>query len=230
MTKMYLRNNQAMFDNNPSQQERIKTFKTWQVPLYMPIMYNKVEWLITALEIDPFDSEKIFWIDSGFTHVGHIGNVPFNKTNMYEPFQLWSQNTWTFEYMWWENNVLFHYRRDPLYLNYSVSHDHYGVGGWYGGRKDSVMMLRNLIQNTNRMLLEREGTLSDEAAYTLAQYRYPQAIFTGFLMNDSRNLNISLNPDLKHQRLLSHTVMQHFGVKMGAGSEAVDEKKEEENE
>jgi len=141
---------------------------------YNPLVMSKMFLLHDASLLDPFNSEKLYWIDAGLTNTVNVGyftrdNVLNKMKNLFDKFMfiVFPYNA--------ENEVHgFDYKKMCDYTKMKT--EFVSRGGFFGGTKEkiadlNVLYYQLLIDTLNKNLM---GT--EESIFTIMTYLYPSMI------------------------------------------------------
>ena len=122
------------------------------------------------------------------------------------------QNSWIWRKVGWTDR----YTSTDMQMTYiqrQVYNDFKILGGFYGGRKESVLPMYDLILNFVRVMVEQGFVPTDEAVFSLLAWRYRLAIHSALIVQiDPMRSGFMLNSQLKHQRSLTNQLQRNFTV------------------
>ena len=153
------------------------------LPEYNVIQYSKFGWLEDAIRENPFDSEYFFWMDAGISRF-------FLDTHVHQPYPSTP------------NNIIigsnYKFIIQPRYdlTTYNINEDFIWTaenllkGTMFGGRKDIVLKIGNLVENVfNEEMLNKNNVNNEQLALALVYKNNPELFH---LINDDRRYHLIL--------------------------------------
>lgn len=132
-------------------------------PLYNTIMYNKVNFLKEAAEIDPYGSDYFFWADLGAfrKEIEHYQNIdwPINAKFFTDKINFFSHAGWNYNI---DNQQ-----------NYFTSQSRVIHGGYFIVPKDKINFFKNKVDEVIEEILSNGYIGSDEKIFDLICKRDP---------------------------------------------------------
>jgi hypothetical protein len=139
-----------------------------KLPEYNIIQYSKFHYLQMAIEENPFQSSSFFWMDAGCSRFF----MDVNLSSVYPSKSI-------FEYL--ENNPnkfivqkrddLFHYPIDDEFI---WKADNLLYGTMFGGRKDIVLRIADLVENVFcKKMLEKQNVNNEQLALAIVWKEHP---------------------------------------------------------
>ena len=187
-TKFVLRDVSWFKQNEYSQKiENIRTNPNWynqvgwlkestqaRLEMYNPIVMSKMFLLHDAMLIDPFNSEKLYWIDAGLANTVSIGY--FSNDNVLEKIDS-IYNKFLFICFPYEANTEVHGFDYQKMCEYSKTKtDFVCRGGFFGGPKSKISEMNGLYYNLLIHTLDRNLMGTEESLFTILTYQYPSLV------------------------------------------------------
>jgi hypothetical protein len=187
-TKFVLRDVSWFKQNEYSQKiENIRTNPNWynqvgwlkestqaRLEMYNPIVMSKMFLLHDAMLIDPFNSEKLYWIDAGLANTVSMGY--FSNDNVLEKIDL-IYNKFLFICFPYEANTEVHGFDYQKMCEYSKTKtDFVCRGGFFGGPKSKISEMNGLYYNLLIHTLDTNLMGTEESLFTILTYQYPSLI------------------------------------------------------
>jgi len=145
-----------------------------KLELYNPLVMSKMFLLNDAKILDKFNSEKLYWIDSGLTNTVHSGY--FTHDNVIEKVNLLTDK---FLFVCFPYNAEtevhgFNYNEMKRLTNNTPNI--VARGGFFGGTKDSIGDMNSLYYGLLLDTLKRGFMGTEESLFTILLYQYPSII------------------------------------------------------
>jgi hypothetical protein len=187
-TKFVLRDISWFKQNEYSQKiENIRTNPNWynqvgwlkestqaRLEMYNPIVMSKMFLLHDAMLIDPFNSEKLYWIDAGLANTVSMGY--FSNDNVLEKIDS-IYNKFLFICFPYEANTEVHGFDYQKMCEYSKTKtDFVCRGGFFGGPKSKISEMNGLYYNLLIHTLDKNLMGTEESLFTILTYQYPSLI------------------------------------------------------
>jgi hypothetical protein len=187
-TKFVLRDVSWFKQNEYSQKiENIRTNPNWynqvgwlkestqaRLEMYNPIVMSKMFLLHDAMLIDPFNSEKLYWIDAGLANTVSMGY--FSNDNVLEKIDS-IYNKFLFICFPYEANTEVHGFDYQKMCEYSKTKtDFVCRGGFFGGPKSKISEMNGLYYNLLIHTLDTNLMGTEESLFTILTYQYPSLI------------------------------------------------------
>ena len=186
---MFILRDLSWFRNN-DYYEKIQTIRTnpnwyskvgWlkdstqgKLEMYNPLVMSKMFLLHDAMLLDPFNSEKLYWIDAGLTNTVSLGY--FTHDNVLEKIDN-TFNNFTFICFPYETNTEVH----GFEINKMT--DHIGKkpsmvsrGGFFGGTKETISQMNSLYYQLLFQTLNSGLMGTEESLFTILTYTQPNII------------------------------------------------------
>jgi hypothetical protein len=129
-----------------------------RLEMYNPIVMSKMFLLHDAMLIDPFNSEKLYWIDAGLANTVSMGY--FSNDNVLEKIDL-IYNKFLFICFPYEANTEVHGFDYQKMCEYSKTKtDFVCRGGFFGGPKSKISEMNELYYNLLIHTLDRNLSVS----------------------------------------------------------------------
>lgn len=152
-----------------------------KLPEYNIIQYSKFGWLQEAIRINPFNSDYFFWMDIGISRFFYNINIknPYPSDNKIK--QLFNYEN--------ENKFIIQQRKDLQ--NYNIDDnfiwksDNLLKGGMFGGSKDCIIKISNLLNETfQKYMLEKKNVNNEQLCLALIWKQNPELFY---LIDDNDN-------------------------------------------
>jgi hypothetical protein len=145
-----------------------------KLPEYNIIQYSKFGWLEEAIRINPFNSDYFFWMDIGISRF-------FYNINIKNPYPSDNKINQLFTY---ENKNKFIIQQRKDLQNYNIDEnfiwksDNLLKGGMFGGNKDCIIKISNLLNETlQKYMLEKKNVNNEQLCLALIWKEKPELFY-----------------------------------------------------
>ena len=139
------------------------------LPLYVTIQLNKIFCVKKASEINPFKSDRFYWIDAGITktHAPNLIQEMCPKLLKYDKFLFLS--------LYYASNTEIHgFLREGVHKHCNVDFvDRIVKGFFFGGNIDKIDEILELYHNIIDKTLEEKYLGTEETYFTIMKYQRP---------------------------------------------------------
>jgi hypothetical protein len=145
-----------------------------KLEMYNPIVMSKMFLLHDAMLMDPFNSEKLFWIDAGLANTVSMGY--FSNDNVLEKIDS-IYNKFLFICFPYEANTEVHGFDYKKMCEYSRAKTEFVCrGGFFGGPKNKISEMNILYYNILMDTLDNNLMGTEESLFTILTYQFPSLI------------------------------------------------------
>ena len=155
----------AVLMNSPKFKRIVKSTHAAELlyPLYNTVMYNKINFLQEAAELNPYKSKYFFWTDVGAfrKEIEHYQDIdwPVNSKYFNDKITFFSHTGWNYKI---DNQQ-----------NYFTSQSRVIHGGYFITPKDKIEFLKIKVDEVIEEILSNGYIGSDEKIFDLICKRYP---------------------------------------------------------
>ena len=148
--------------------------------MYSVIQYSKFPWLQQAIELNPHKSDIFFWLDAG-------GSRFFNNFDLTEPYPgtaaMESLEEMGESFLIQMNCEYYRdlYEAEELDESYLYDNRSYVLGSMFGGHKNSVPKICDMVDNIFQQEMIAKGNVNNEQialGYLVKKYPYDFAVYT----------------------------------------------------
>ena len=142
---------------------------------YMYVQCSKTEWIRTAIEINPYDSEQFVWVDFGIYHIMNNDENLFiqvisNLNNKsYENIRIGSGTCYNIETIYTHIQWIF-------------------LGGIFGGHKDRLIEFANLMKEKCIDIITNQKTIMWEVNIWFLIYLENNDLFNRYIANHNASM------------------------------------------
>jgi hypothetical protein len=142
--------------------------------MYNPLVMSKMFLLHDAMLLDPFNSEKLYWVDAGITNTVNVGYFTHDKVleKINNTF-----NRFTFICFPYETNTEIHgFSIGPMSEYIGKKPNMVARGGFFGGTRETISQLNGLYYQLMYDTLSSGYMGTEESLFTILTYKYPNLI------------------------------------------------------
>jgi hypothetical protein len=145
-----------------------------KLELYNPIVMSKIFLLHDAMLLDPFNSEKLYWIDAGLSNTVSMDYLRDNLTlqKISKSFDKFMFITFPYD----AHNEVHGFDYEMMCELARTKTKFVSRGGFFGGNKDSIIKINTLYYNLLINTLDRGLMGTEESIFTIMTYLYPSLI------------------------------------------------------
>jgi hypothetical protein len=142
---------------------------------YMYVQCSKTEWVKTAIEINPYDSEQFVWVDFGIYHIMN------NDENLF--IQVISNlNNKSYENIRVASGTC--YNIETIYTHIQW----FFLGGFFGGHKDRLIEFANLMKEKCIDIITNQKTIIWEVNIWFLIYLENNDLFNRYIANHNESM------------------------------------------
>jgi hypothetical protein len=145
-----------------------------KLDMYNPLVMSKMFLLHDAMLLDPFNSEKLYWVDAGITNTVNVGYFTHDKVleKINNTF-----NRFTFICFPYETNTEIHgFSIGPMSEYIGKKPNMVARGGFFGGTRETISQLNGLYYQLMYDTLSSGYMGTEESLFTILTYKYPNLI------------------------------------------------------
>jgi hypothetical protein len=186
-----------------------------RLEFYNPLVMSKMFLLHDALLLDPFNSEKLYWIDAGISNTVNIGyfthdNVLEKIDNLFDKF--------SFIVFPYEANTEVHGFNHSKMCDYAKEKTEFVArGGFFGGTKETIKEMNSLYYFLLKDTLKNNLMGTEESIFTIMTYLHPSLI--DYTKINSDGLLYKFFEDVKNNNVIIETnqkiIKQNYGSGVG---------------
>jgi hypothetical protein len=145
-----------------------------KLEMYNPLVMSKMFLLHDAMLLDPFNSEKLYWIDAGLTNTVSVGY--FTNDNVLEKIDN-TFNNFTFICFPYETNTEVHgFEINKMTDHIGKKPNMVSRGGFFGGTKETISQMNSLYYQLLFQTLNYGLMGTEESLFTILTYTQPNII------------------------------------------------------
>jgi hypothetical protein len=169
-----------------------------KLDMYNPLVMSKMFLLHDAMLLDPFNSEKLYWVDAGITNTVNVGYFTHDKVleKINNTF-----NKFTFICFPYETNTEIHgFSIGPMSEYIGKKPNMVARGGFFGGTRETISQLNGLYYQLMYDTLSSGYMGTEESLFTILTYKYSNLI--DHVKIDSNGLLYKFFEDIKNNIVL----------------------------
>ena len=150
--------------------EWLKSSPQASLPLYIPIQLNKLLCIKKTIEINPFHSDRFYWIDAGITKTHYPQLIIDMIPNLYK------YNKFIFlSHLYRDNTEIHGFLREGMHKHCNVAFvDRIMKGFFWGGVIDQIDEILELYHTVISTTLEDKYLGCEETYFTIMKYQRPE--------------------------------------------------------
>jgi O-methyltransferase len=230
----FVRRDLSWFKNNDfyGKIQKIRTNPDWynqvgwltestqaKLEMYNPLVMSKIYLLHDAKILDKFDSEYMFWIDTGLTNTIHPGYFTHDKVLDKLPKLVENFHFVCFPYD--ANNEIHGFKYQELCDLAEKPVNMVARAGFFGGKKDVISEINTIYHGLMYNTLSQGLMGTEESLFTIMTYKYPNLItyseiesngLMGKFFEDLKNDNVEVKSEVSKDIVVNNLDTSKVGL------------------